>query len=154
MTNEFMISLIFFGIALIILILQISGIIKVSNIVADIILGVAIIIGYFYLKKMLDKSTEINNEYNKFKALCDSELLIVFDDRIHGNNSKGELTLMCSEIDKVTSVQKNDIEDSSRYKHETLIIIDIVGNRYEFCSFGNVKELVLILNDVLSRKEA
>ena len=144
---------IFAGISLFTLFLEATDNNIVNSFITDIILLAAITMSCIFSKKIYDKGNEINEEYMKFKKMCDIEFLIIYEDKIHGKNSDGEVSLLFSEISKLSVLQSNAIDSPSRFNHYTLIFTDIVGNTYTFNTFRNAKEISFIISDKTKPKE-
>ncbi len=116
-------------------------------------LGLAFMVASLILSYFMNRvNRSIKNEGDYFSSLCNTEYLMVYEDKICGECSKGDLSLSIKQIDRVSHFSQEHI-DKDRFYNDQLIIYDIVGNKYDFISFSNARELEMIIKNLLTKGE-
>lgn len=103
----------------------------------------------FFINRV-HKATKNDSDY--FSSLCSTEYLMIYEDKICGECSKGDLLLSIEQIDRVSHLSQEHI-NKDRFYNDHLVIYDIVGNSYNFMSFSNARELEMIINELLRKVE-
>lgn len=94
----------------------------------------------------------IKNQSDYFSSLCSTEYLMIYEDKICGESSKGDLLLSIEQIDRVSHIPEEHIKKDCFY-NERLVIYDVVGNCYNFFSFSNARELEMVIKNLLAKGE-
>ena len=89
--------------------------------------------------------------FDRYKNYCATETLVVDSEKIYGTTMKGKIQLYYNQI-KLTKITllSYDYDEEDTY-NDVLVIEDIVGNRFEFFSFKNCKDLKVIIDMEMQR---
>ena len=115
--------------------------------------GIVFVVASGILSYFTNKvSKSMTAEYDYFSSLCNTEYLLIYQDKICGECSKGDLLLSIKQIDKVThsTLQHTDKE---HFYNDQLLIYDTVGNCYRFMSFSNARELEMVIKNLINEGE-
>jgi len=103
--------------------------------------GLCVLSSYLQYRKM-------KAEYQKYKDYCDTEVLFADNEKIYGSTTSGSLQLRYDQIASAeVRMKSNTTKKAEAFLNSIVEIEDIVGNTYDFYSFGNCKELKAVIDN-------
>ncbi len=102
-------------------------------------------------------STKLSREVDEMTAsyliACDTEYLVLDEEKIYGSTKHGSITLYYHQIHNVRCIGSSMTifnQNTNDFSYNRLVITDLSDNRFEFVSFANARELCTLIESIVS----